>query len=71
MIKTLRYKNVQIYVDPKDHKKVKKKLKKEFGGEVSLSQFCRVAEELYLYNTDFLIMMRRELSLRNLQRKIT
>jgi hypothetical protein len=35
---TTRYKNVQIYVDPKVHKELKKKLKKK---NVSLSQFFR------------------------------
>jgi hypothetical protein len=35
---TTRYKNVQIYVDPKDHKELKKKLKKK--GQ-SLSSWVR------------------------------
>ncbi len=35
---TTRYKNVQIYVDPKDHKELKKKLKK-LG--ISLSSWVR------------------------------
>lgn len=35
---TTRYKNVQIYVDPKDHKELKKKLAKQ---KVSLSSWVR------------------------------
>jgi hypothetical protein len=45
MIKTLRYKNVQIYVNPKDHKELKKKLAKE---KKSLSQFFREKSKEFL-----------------------
>ena len=55
---TTRYKNVQIYVDPKDHKELKKKLKKEFAGKVSLSQFVRVTEDAFLNDLDFIDLIR-------------
>jgi len=47
---TTRYKNVQIYVDPKDHKELKKKVLKQTG-YASLSELHRDVErqivELY------------------------
>jgi predicted HicB family RNase H-like nuclease len=42
---TTRYKNVQIYVDPKDHKELKKKLKKR--GQ-SLSSWVREKTKVFL-----------------------
>jgi hypothetical protein len=42
---TTRYKNVQVYVDPKDHKELKKKLKK-LG--ISLSSWVREKTKDYL-----------------------
>ena len=50
---TTRYKNVQIYIDPKDHKQVQKKLKKDCGERASLSQFFRLMEWSYLNDKNF------------------
>jgi predicted HicB family RNase H-like nuclease len=44
---TTRYKNVQIYVDPKDHKELKKKLRKR---GISLSSWVREKSKLELKN---------------------